>query len=79
MARLALAGNPTVPEPDRGYLRAIRRGEVALAEVLDAITSAEAELAALKESSSVPGQPDRRWVDSWLHRSYLDFWASLSP
>jgi hypothetical protein len=78
-ARLALAGNPTVPEPDRGYLRAIRRGEVALAEVLDAITSAEAELAALKESSSVPGQPDRRWVDSWLHRSYLDFWASLSP
>jgi hypothetical protein len=51
---------------------------VVLAEVLDAITSAEAALAALKESSSVPAQPDRRWVDSWLHRSYLDFWASLS-
>ena len=66
-----------VPEPDRAYLRAIRRGEVALAEVLDAITSAEAKLAALKESSSVPAQPDRLWVDSWLHRSYLDFWASL--
>jgi uncharacterized protein len=66
-----------VPEPDRAYLRAIRRGEVALAEVLDVITSAEARLAALKESSSVPTQPDRHWVDSWLHRSYLDFWASL--
>jgi hypothetical protein len=67
-----------VPEPDRAYLRAIRRGEVALAEVLDAIISAEASLEELKESSSVPSQPDRRWVDSWLHRSYLDFWASLS-
>ena len=67
-----------VPEPDRAYLRAIRRGELALAEVLDAITSAEARLGELKESSSVPAQPDRRWVDSWLHRSHLDFWASLS-
>jgi hypothetical protein len=67
-----------VPEPDRAYLQAIRRDEVALAEVLDAITSAEARLGALQESSSVPAQPDRRWVDSWLHHSYLDFWASLS-
>jgi hypothetical protein len=31
-----------VPEPDRTYLRSIRRGERPLAEVLDAITGAEA-------------------------------------
>ena len=29
------ADHPAVPEPDRGYLRAIRAGEISLAEVLD--------------------------------------------
>jgi hypothetical protein len=65
-----------VPEPDRAYLRSIRRGEVGLAEVLGAITDAEARLAALRAAAAVPEQPDRRWVDDWLHRSYLDFWAA---
>jgi uncharacterized protein len=56
-------------------MRSIRRGERPLAEVLDAITGAEAQLAGLRDSAAIPGQPDRRWVDDWLHRSYLDFWA----
>ena len=64
-----------VPEPDRAYLRSIRRGEVPLAEVVDAVTGAEARLTALRESSGVPDRPDRRWVDGWLHRSYLGFWG----
>jgi hypothetical protein len=64
-----------VPEPHRGYLRSIRRGDVPLAEVLDAITSAEAELGQLRQTSDVPDQPDRGWVDDWLHRSYMSFWT----
>ena len=64
-----------VPEPHLGYLRSVRRGERPLAEVLDAIRAAEADLETLRTSASVPGQPDRRWVDDWLHRSYADFWA----
>jgi uncharacterized protein len=64
-----------VPEPHRAYLRSVRRGERSLAEVLDAIADAEARLVALRDSSAVPDQPDRRWVDAWLHRSYLDFWS----
>ena len=64
-----------VPQPDRAYLRSIRRGERPLAEVLDAITGAEARLTELRDSPAIPDQPDRRWVDDWLHRSYLDFWA----
>ena len=67
-----------VPEPHRGYLRAIRRGEVPLVEVIDAVADAEARLGRLREDSSVPAQPDRRWVDDWLHRSYLDYWARTS-
>jgi hypothetical protein len=63
-----------VPEPGRGYMRSIRRGEVGLAEVLDAISLAEAQLTQLCDSSGVPPEPDRSWVDQWLHRSYISFW-----
>ena len=66
-----------VPEPDRAYLRAVRRGEEPLADVLTAITDAEERLTALRTSSQVPPEPDRAWVDDWLHRSYLSFWARL--
>ena len=66
-----------VPEPDRSYLRSVRRGEVPLPEVLAAITDAEVRLTALRTSSAVPAEPDRGWVDDWLHRSYLSFWATL--
>jgi hypothetical protein len=64
-----------VPEPDLSYLRAIRRGEVELADVVRAVDRAEARLIELSESTSVPDQPDRNWVDQWLHRSHLDYWA----
>ena len=64
-----------VPEPHRSYLRAIRRGEIPLSEVVDAVNDAETRLAGLSDDSSVPAEPDRRWVDDWLHRSYLDYWS----
>ena len=66
-----------VPEPHRGDLRSIRCGERPLTEVLDAVSETGARLAELRDSASLPGQPDRRWVDDWLHRSYLDFRAAL--
>jgi hypothetical protein len=64
-----------VPEPDRAYLRSVRLGQRPLAEVLEAVTVAEARLAQLRDNPGLPDQPDRVWVDDWLHRSYLDFWA----
>jgi hypothetical protein len=68
-----------VPEPDRSYLRAVRRGEVALDEVVAAVDRAERQLEALRDSSAVPEHPDRDWVDTWLHRSHLAYWdASAS-
>ncbi len=67
-----------VPEPDLGYLRAIRRGEIELAEVTAAITDAEARLTALRESSTLPEAPDEAWVNDWLHRSHLSYWQRLS-
>lgn len=65
-----------VPQPHRDYLRSVRRGEVPLSEVLAAIDEADARLVALRDAAQVPEQPDRAWVDDWLHRSYLEFWES---
>ncbi|HEY5017149.1 MAG TPA: hypothetical protein VII59_10250 [Streptosporangiaceae bacterium] len=56
-------------------LRSIRRGERPLDEVLDTIADAEDRLIRLAGNPAIADQPDRRWVDDWLHRSYLSFWA----
>jgi hypothetical protein len=74
---LLTTGRITLPVPgdDGTYLRSIRRGEVALDEVVAAIADAEAELTRLRESSSLPEQPDHQWVDEWLHRSHLAYWS----
>lgn len=74
---LLTTGRITLPiqEPDRGYLRSIRRGEVVLDEVIAAVSAAETPLVDLRNSSSLPDQPDRRWIDRWLHRRHVDYWA----
>jgi hypothetical protein len=64
-----------VPESDRRYLRSVRSGRVPLAEVLDAVADVEQRLTAVRTGAAVPPEPDRAWVDDWLHRSYLTFWA----
>lgn len=64
-----------VPEPERGYLREVRRGEVGLADVVAQIDLSEAKLASLRDSSDLPAEPDRAWVDEWLHRSHLSYWG----
>ena len=66
-----------VPEPDRHYLRSIRRGEVAQAEVIGAVEAAEARLESLRASTAIPAEPDRDWVNSWLHRSYANYWSTI--
>jgi hypothetical protein len=64
-----------VPEPQRSYLRQVRRGEVELDEVVAGVDAAEARLVALRDGSELPDEPDQRWVDEWLHRSHLSFWS----
>ena len=64
-----------VPEPDLSYLRQVRRGEVALDEVITQIDQAAEHLASLRDASDLPAEPDRVWVDEWLHRSHLSYWG----
>ena len=66
-----------VPEPDRRYLRSVRRGEVEQAEVVEAVATAERELELLATSAALPAQPDSDWVNSWLHRSYTSYWSTI--
>ncbi|MCL2850351.1 MAG: nucleotidyltransferase domain-containing protein [Micrococcales bacterium] len=67
-----------VPEPDRAYLRSVRRGDVPLEEVLARIADAEDQLSTLATTTTVPTHPDRAWVDGWLHRTHLAYWDRLS-
>jgi hypothetical protein len=64
-----------MPEPDRNYLRQVRRGEVGLDEVIIQVDQAAEHLAALRDASDLPAEPDRGWVDEWLHRSHLSYWS----
>ncbi len=63
-----------VPEPQRSGLRAIRRGEVERDAVVTAIIEAEERLTQLSQDTLLPDEPDRAWVNAWLHRSHLDYW-----
>jgi hypothetical protein len=64
-----------VDGPAGRHLRAVRRGEAPLDEVVGRLEEAEDELRRLRSASHLPEQPDRAWVDGWLHRSCTSFWA----
>jgi len=63
-----------IPQPHLTFLRAVRRGEVSLPEVVSQLDRSEARLLDLCQSGSVPAEPDRLWVDDWLHASHLAYW-----
>lgn len=65
-----------IPEPHLSELRAVRRGERPLPEVLDRVAELDAALEDLRVTSPLPDEPDYGWIHDWLHRSYTAFWAS---
>ena len=70
------AHHPARARAAPAYLRAIRRGEVELGEVIAAVDRAEQQLELTpRRTLDLPEQPDRDWVDSWLHRSHEAYWT----
>ena len=67
--------HPRRPAIDLSWLRAVRSGEVELSRVITAISAAESRLEELRTAPGISDQPDRRWVDDWLHRVHLDYWS----
>ena len=66
-----------VPEPELSRLRDVRSDRWPLADVVAWLDELETELTALGGSSELPAEPDRQWIDGWLHRSYTAYWARL--
>lgn len=64
-----------VPEPALSELRAVRTGGWTLPEVLDRLDGLQRELELLTTGADLPEEPDRAWIDDWLHRSYTAYWA----
>lgn len=72
-------GRLTLPVPGNlgEHLRAVRRGDVELSEVIREAEVLEARVASLgKGGSSLPSHPDAEAVEKWLIASHLHAWGT---
>jgi hypothetical protein len=67
-----------MPEPHRTWLRELREGRHSMTDALEAAADLEAQLYTAMNSGDLPEQPDRRALDAWLVRTYLEAWAERS-
>lgn len=65
-----------MPEATRAVVRAVRRGEHALAEVRSMYEEIEAKLRLALTSSPLPQEPDWYRINSFLIRCYMAHWKS---
>lgn len=65
-----------MPEEDRAFVYATRKGEVPLNDVLAAAGYNERRLEDLLDTSPLPEQPDYERVNDWLVSAYLRAWES---
>lgn len=64
-----------VPEPHRGLLMEIRRGEVEEREAIYWAEKLEQELKVLASDSDLPEHPDRDALNEWLVSTYVREWS----
>lgn len=64
-----------IAEPERERLMAVRRGQVALDEVLDRLQAQATELEHIVLRSDLPEAPDRSAVDRFLVGAYQHAWS----
>ena len=67
-----------IPEPDRTWLRELRRGEHTQDEALARAVDLEQQLTVLRDSSELPERPDYAWVNRWLIGVYQREWQHLA-
>jgi hypothetical protein len=70
-------GKISLPVPAAESLKAVRRGEYLLSEVVDWIERLEEDLKEATNSSPLPKHPDYNSVDRWLVDSQLEFFEWL--
>lgn len=64
-----------IAEPTRSHLLAVRRGEVALPDVLTALHDVSAKLETATLAARVPEEPDRDVIDAYLLEAYENHWS----
>jgi uncharacterized protein len=64
-----------MPEPERSRVMAIRLGERSFEEAVAEIDEVEARLAEAVERTSLPPEPDRERVNSFLVEAYRSAWG----
>ncbi|WP_304455273.1 DNA polymerase beta superfamily protein [Nocardiopsis sp. YSL2] len=64
-----------VPDPDRSWLLALRRGEHTREEALERARALEERLIRLCRTSGLPEEPDAAWADRFLVDAYRRAWA----
>lgn len=64
-----------MPEPYRQRLIEVRQGHLPLNAVVAWVEQLERRLRIAAEDSHLPEQPNREWVDRWLHRTYTRHWT----
>ncbi|GAB2527103.1 nucleotidyltransferase domain-containing protein [Nocardiopsis aegyptia] len=64
-----------MPEPDRSWLLALRRGEHTREEALERTRDLEERLVGLCGTSDLPEEPDTAWADGFLVDAYRRAWA----
>lgn len=63
-----------IPEPDRTWLRELRRGEHTKDEALDRARDLLDQINRLRETANLPAQADRKRIDEWLTLTYREWW-----
>ncbi|RKS08335.1 putative nucleotidyltransferase [Nocardiopsis sp. Huas11] len=64
-----------MPEPDRSWLLALRRGEYTRETALERAYALEERLLTLCGTSDLPEEPDTAWAEDFLVRTYLRAWS----
>jgi hypothetical protein len=64
-----------LPEPDRSWLLALRRGERGRDEAVERTGALEARLEELTRTADLPEEPDTAWADRFLVDAYRRTWA----
>ena len=68
-----------IPEPEREWLRQVRRGEVELNDVLTRVGELELELNDLIHSGPLPAKPDYAGANQLLVDAYQRHWQTGEP
>jgi uncharacterized protein len=63
-----------LPQSERDFIKAVRRGEWSLNTCLTEAGDLEHEIKGLIDTSPLPDEPDRDYVEKWMLRVYSDWW-----